>query len=451
MLTFERHGPGVARELDDGEFRALRRGHGWPGGSAAEREAARSVVLKMHPFGGMLVCDCRGGGAAKPALVLVSDGGIRRHVTDAYPEHAVECPFSRPPSEARATVRSYSRPTGNLFRLLSNFRADAGHVPPRVVGPASAVSRRSRCSRLASLLKELVVRAELHRLNLGEARPSLGLQYGRLRDASVGMFVAEQVRLREVLATNLDADGSLAARLEAMPAARWNGGREVGVIVCQVTGVTAPMLQSGKVSLEVFGRIAVFGEDADAPLRISATAPGLVAVLLARPGPREPFRPLQAYVHPCLSPVGLMPVDSDRERQTLAQIEDVAAWLFRKHQVAMRAEKPLFDMGDPMPEGDDVETRETCVPDFLVTASLPGGASTLLVVETMGYGDDFYRDRKLRTHAVMRRVFGREPIEHDFLRPDNEAQPARDKRFRKRLIRETLTGLGVPWRRPGAG
>jgi hypothetical protein len=53
-----------------------------------------------------------------------------------------------------------------------------------------------------------------------------------------------------------------------------------------------------------------------------------------------------------------------------------------------------------------------------------------VVVETMGYADAIYRQRKVRTQTRMSVLFGGAPvIHHDFHQPPGLSQQIRDRRF----------------------
>lgn len=60
--------------------------------------------------------------------------------------------------------------------------------------------------------------------------------------------------------------------------------------------------------------------------------------------------------------------------------------------------KPLFDLEVNLASGN-----EFVLPDFIVTASSPGTEEACnLIIETMGYSDDEYAERKAGQHVGMR-------------------------------------------------
>jgi hypothetical protein len=71
---------------------------------------------------------------------------------------------------------------------------------------------------------------------------------------------------------------------------------------------------------------------------------------------------------------------------------------------------------------------------------LPVGGRKTIIVETMGYADAIYRQRKMRTQAQMSVLFGGAPIiHHDFHQPQSLSQETRNQRFWLKC-RWTITG-----------
>src|SRR5208283_5939682 len=109
---------------------------------------------------------------------------------------------------------------------------------------------------------------------------------------------------------------------------RFTRTRPHGVLIARIAAIGAGVLEpvSGS-AIPVRGRLAVFAERADdgsATRAVrAARAPYLAACVLGRASPGEPVEVLSAYAHPCASERHLMLV----ERQTLAQLRSVQAWL----------------------------------------------------------------------------------------------------------------------------
>jgi hypothetical protein len=154
---------------------------------------------------------------------------------------------------------------------------------------------------------------------------------------------------------------------------------------------------------------------------------------------------LKAYLHPCVTAGHLMLVDSDLERRTLAVLVQLQTWLRERKALRVTIKKPVFDL--PEIAGglllEDGQSSGPCIPDFVVQATdVMEGGSEKLIVETMGYADEVYRDRKARTHTLMSEALGGAPVvQHDFHFPLDQIQVARDRRFWLEC-RWILTGLG---------
>lgn len=106
-----------------------------------------------------------------------------------------------------------------------------------------------------------------------------------------------------------------------------------------------------------------------------------------------------AYAHALFDYVCPVPVDSNLERATVTSIITAGKWL-QSSGYEISLNKPLFDIKVL------VEQEEGFVlPDFMLTVKHPGRMRTTeLVIETMGYTDDDYVERKARQHAGMSTV-----------------------------------------------
>jgi hypothetical protein len=118
---------------------------------------------------------------------------------------------------------------------------------------------------------------------------------------------------------------------------------------------------------------------------------------------------------------------------TLAVLVQLQNWLKEKKALRIMIKKPDFDLpeiaGGLLPE--DSGSSGPCIPDFVVQASaVTAGGSEKLIVETMGYADEVYRDRKARTHTLMSKALGGAPVVHLYFHfPLDQTQHARDRRF----------------------
>ncbi len=201
-------------------------------------------------------------------------------------------------------------------------------------------------------------------------------------------------------------------------------------------------------AIPVRGEIAIFGER-DGHLRQTAEqrrarSPYLAACLVGRSESGSPAELLKAYLHPCAAAGHLMPVDSDCERHTLRLLRQLQPWLAQRQGIGLAIRKPVFDvamgLGAAGPDSDDVDVCGPCIPDFLLDADrVPSGGASSVIVETMGYADAEYQERKQRIHALMSRSLAAPLIKHDFHLPAEQSQPERDRDFQLQC-RWTITG-----------
>jgi len=275
------------------------------------------------------------------------------------------------------------------------------------------------------------------------------------------MRLDADIRLSDFLCTGFERQDMLEGRI-ARGWGRWrNSTRPHGLIIDTIHGVVPGGLvkKDGQV-LRIAGRISVFGEqDGDnraARRPEDAIRPDrsyVAIVLFARPAPDAPVTAYSAYVHPCWTMEDLLLVDSNLERSTLFQLSRTRSWVHRYDNVSFTIEKPLFDIGNAqagdgdLDEGGDeadpvaVAAPPVLLPDFIVHRHGHAEAgSTTVIVETMGYADTAYRERKARTVPAMSRALGGVPyVKHDFHYPSAKTQDERDLTFRGSL-RSALVG-----------
>ncbi|HTU56470.1 MAG TPA: hypothetical protein VMF62_21095 [Acetobacteraceae bacterium] len=91
-----------------------------------------------------------------------------------------------------------------------------------------------------------------------------------------------------------------------------------------------------------------------------------------------------------------MLVDSDLERQTLSILLAFQRRMGRGRQAAVTIEKPMESIGSAEAEGGT--PPPPLIPDFVVVTRYRNGRKPRLVLESMGYADDGYRDRKRVLH-----------------------------------------------------
>jgi hypothetical protein len=376
--------------------------------------------------------------AAPPVLVPVLETFLRRHVTEEWPQHAEACEFYREPAEQAEISASY-QPQRKNVRLVRSFTLAAGASPMR----REIASSTNRRPQLAALLVRLLTDAGLQRVEAGGFKPPpLPEQMRRLWPIAREISLDNQVRLADALCMSVAKLPGLAAQIEAAKDESYPHTRPHGVLLVRVQSVRAGMLRTlNGEELPVTGRMAVFGDrPEDEPGQaVDARAPYLAICIVARPSPGERAQITAAYVHPCASLDRLMLVDSDAERHTLALLKNFQYAMLKGSGSVVTIDKPMDSLApDRWPDG---RPRPPVIPDFLVTVRDRDGSMKRAVIETMGYADKGYRERKARLHPEMLDAAGASAvIKHDFQFPAHWQQDWRDKQFRRELWRQ----LGAP-------
>ncbi len=424
--------------LSDEDDRALRRAFGRYGRHAARPEGARVVREHQGGRGGQwFACDCRGGAMPPPVLVPVDERFVRRHIEPPWPEHAEWCDFYREAEEQRAVSMSFRRPaTGDgHLRLVRTFAS--AEPLERTLKPAGPERTRPR---LARLLFDLLERSGLTRVEPGPV-PSIAEQFKALRKTAEAVDLDVDLPLSRFLCAYPPALPEFVERIGRTPKKLFRHARRPhGVLLGVAKGAAqGQVVPAHGDPIEVAGAISIFGEaDGHAAGRretVGERAPYLMACVVGRRHPDEPVQVLRAYLHPCVSPTWLLPVDSNHERGTLRQLLSLRRWLADNRQIPIIIDKPVFDLA-VAPAKEDADPHEPVIPDFIVRAP----RARDVVVETMGYDLPAYRARKARMHGEMSRVCGGAAvIEHDFCRPPERTQDDRDRRF-WRECRWAITG-----------
>lgn len=78
------------------------------------------------------------------------------------------------------------------------------------------------------------------------------------------------------------------------------------------------------------GGIAILDEEdvhASTRAALAERAPYVMACLVGQRQPDEPVEVLRVYLHPCMSPTWLLPLDSNCERRTVRQLLSARRWV----------------------------------------------------------------------------------------------------------------------------
>ncbi|MDR3423726.1 MAG: hypothetical protein P4M13_01420 [Alphaproteobacteria bacterium] len=359
------------------------------------RSDGEDVVSKHYELKHRFLFDCRPDAPHAPLLFLVAGTHIRREVDGRGTPHDEGCDFFREPQEQKKLIVSYRRQKPedeHQLNLLRNFRDD--DTPPRLT--AHVTTNRSR-PKLARVLCSLLHEAKLDRLYPTEPlRGNREKQILHLEDAAASYSLSSDQKLSRWLATSLGDYYSLKKRLDEKPE---NLKRPHGLFIETFDRIENNTLYPKRADLKpisVTGKLAVFGEG-----ETTRRPPYLVIGLLSQPRRNAAHvELLNAYAHPCLAWDRLTLVDSQLERETLAILIACRDELAKKSNITMTIEKPLFDIGPRETE----DPRELCLPDFILRCRGEGVSQPLVVIETMGYDDPAYRERKQRMRALFERI-----------------------------------------------
>lgn len=363
----------------------------------------------------------------------VDERFLRRHVTDSWPQHALSCEFFREPAEQAEISASYRPLPKPQVRLLRSFEVAAS--APRERRASAPASRRPQ---LARLLVRLLTEGGLQRVEAGGfTPPPIPDQLKSIWAVARTISIDRNVRMANALCMSLAQLPALMERIARTPPERYRSTRPHGLLLVRVKEVLSGRLRAlNGEEFPVTGRLAVWGErpeDEPGPAG-DARSPYVALCVVARPTPVDAVQIVSAYVHPCVSMQRVMLVDSDYERQTLDILLQFQGQMARRYRAAVIIEKPMESLG-PAADGDGTPLPPL-IPDFIVTARYADGSERRVLVETMGYADEGYRQRKLRLHPEMQRAAGAAAVlEHDFQLPGPWPQDWRDNRLRRALWR----------------
>lgn len=399
----------------------LAAGFGINGGSRSAREVA-SAHVRRYAGRNWLACDCKKAEEGTPIIYFRSEHIVRHR---DFGPHALSCPFYRTSKEQRTIVNSYRVHCNDPLNLVTSFRKP-GKADTSSDFPTPGHPRNS----LATLLAELLTDAGIQDDIAGQVR-----ELSHQRDAIERVARRTRLNNRVCMADFLSFDAAAVEEFKSHiqhSNANWSSAsRAHGILITTVHSIRDRAIHPHIGDpIPVRGKISVWAE-IDGERRLSdpligdQRQPYIAIALFSRTDPEGDVECQKCYVHPCRSEGDLMMVDSRRERETIDEILEVRRWVGRD-DVALDFRKPLFDEGA---EVVDV-ARPVLIPDFIL---LPRGANAMcesVLVETMGYDNTDYRDRKNYIIPLMKKFYGAELARHDFSGDRDEEQSARDRRFR---------------------
>lgn len=366
--------------------------------AAAElRPAAIALINKYSADALWVGCDCQPTERVKPRLIPVTNAGFRR---DPNPPksplvpHSSLCEFNQDPVSATRVRASYQRkPRVNGILKFRLARGPSEKAQDRNLHrPIEQINRSTPRPGLARMLCELLTEANVQEIEPQDHFPNSGRfneMVGRIKTAATEIEIADGRFLNDWIAVGLSELPALKSKIVTQNCEDWGSSRPHGILLCNFHEIRNKEIyfDNDRISpLPVLGRIAVFGEREAANRH-----PYLAICLIGKPDRKSPYPAvLRVYAHPCLNWAKWALTDSILERETVDVIQRCRFGLSNR-DIRTRLTKPLFDMNINM-EG---ETQPACIPDFLIEV-LSRPMSRTVVVETMGYTDSRYRNRKKR-------------------------------------------------------
>lgn len=386
--------------------------------SSHARNVAQSYVGGLKTKGYWLACGCKGNSLREAPILFPQDGrgGMKLVRNYSRPDHNLNCPFNRPRRTDTEAPSLATRARVAEFGIVKIRPLSDSANPTRKNGVRRQRSSDATVPSLARMLFTLFEHANLNRITPGASR-NVSADKEALRNAFPQFFLdrARRLPVSRHTVTSFAQLEKLKRGLLASRSSTWPDKLvPQGFVIDQLEDVEFEEDTDVKWLVPTYGdKIPVHGS---LLLPGAGTVGPYVVIALVALLPEESVPTIaRAYVHPIHSLGELFPVDSGLERETF-DILKRKQWQFRKAGSPFDIVKPLLDIDAP----DGVRVR----PDFILERSLWS-----CIIETMGYVDQDYRERKLRTHQSMAK-----------LGPVVEHNPEDDKRFKDELAKQ-LTSL----------
>lgn len=401
----------LRRWLSEDEERAVKNFYGLrKRGSKTDYHLAESVILEMRQREAWLQCDCVAGDSPAMNSAKLMQDTRTLFLSGFNHEHASTCPMYRKLSGDEGATSSGTRKTAGSKRISYRdfLPTDESETTVKASSPASLTlpdrTRRTRRSRIARLLLSLIEDAGINILPQLYPLPARSSRdwIAALETVADGQDFIQGCRLSEIVRfqPGLGENGAeqLMQDLEK-PDRRWPARRArmffqifMSDRVSRDEAVFA--WSGGEKSFRPERGMSINGESQD------GIRPPYWVILAFCRGNDGRVICSEGYAHALFRRNCPVPVDSKLERQTLASLSEAAKWMKNKPEAPhLSLQKPLFDI-----EVDIKGEKGFVLPDFIVTAVTSDGESHAVVVETMGYTDDDYCERKAEQHKGMRMI-----------------------------------------------
>lgn len=399
---------GLRRWLSDEEETAVKVFFGHTKGfNSAQQILAAKVIADMREFDVWLHCSCIPDDSPALNSAKLRHESRKLYLSGFGHPHATSCPMFREFKEDDDATRSGTRKTAgskplNYRDFLPNDESGATvSAPGKRENPNEDRTRRKRRPRLARLLLTLIADAGLNRLSQLSPLPSKPPK--ELIEA-----LASVTRKQEFIR------GRRLSEIVNFQPAMSEQGQEKLMRELERTDANWPA-RKARVFYQIFMSETVSRDEVEfswkGGSRVFVPERGVSINGEAQEGIRPPYWVILAfkrnaegqvicsegYAHALFRRTCPVPVDSGLERQTLESLSTVAKWLKAKSDLLrLTLEKPVFDI-----EVEIDGEKGFVLPDFMLNAEIPGHPSHQIVIETMGYTDNEYCERKSEQHKGM--------------------------------------------------
>ncbi|EAQ0500394.1 hypothetical protein CTP45_25495 [Salmonella enterica] len=378
--------------------------------SRPQHSLATQVLREMRQLDAWLQCGCvPGDSPAMNSAKLSKDTG-KLYLSGFNHEHAADCPMYRPFSADGGATSSGSRKRAGSRRInYRNFLPPDDEqatirMPGRPEPQGDDRTCRTRRPRIARLLLSLIEDAGLNQLATLWPLPSRSIR-DSLNELQIvtqsqafirGRWLSEIVRFQPGMGAY--GQEQLMKELER-PDTHWPAGRTR--MFFQI--FTSEHVSRDKVEFNWSGGARVFSPERGVSINgesLEGGRPPYWVILSFRRADDGKIICSEGYAHALFQKECPVPVDSELERGTLKSLSTVTKWLLNKPDApTLSLEKPLFDI-EVCTDGE----KGYVLPDFIVMATTNDGKKSKVVIETMGYTDDDYCERKAEQHKGMRQI-----------------------------------------------
>jgi len=380
--------------------------------SARDKETALAVLKEMRQHEVWLSCGCMPGDETPMNSAKLMQETQTLFLAGFNAPHSKDCPMFRLiKGDEKTTAIGARRQSGskpvNYRDFLPHEESDATlKAPTPAARGFEDKTQRTQLPRLARLLLTLIEAAGLNVIDTlwpmperpaREAIAALNMvtaQHQFIR----GRLLSEIVRLQPTM--SLAAQENLMNKLE-QPNKPWPAGK--ARIFYQIfmsdqisREIAIFTFNGGQQEFRPNKEISINGEMQD------GLRPPYWVILSFLRADDGKIVCNEGYAHALFRRNCPLPVDSGLERQTIKSIIEAANWIHKLKGVtppALSLKKPVFDI-----EVDHEGEKGFVLPDFILTAIPPGGTENNIVIETMGYTDDDYCERKAEQHKGMRQI-----------------------------------------------